>query len=111
MLKSDPAWMIVCLARLIRWAMVASGTPNAAAICAVRQAADRAQGQRDLAGRRQCRMAAAEQQGQRVVPVCGPGIAGGPSSSDCGVAAAIRSSRFRRDCSLRAWSIAGAKQP
>ena len=39
-----------------------------------RQAADRTQGQRDLAGRRQRGMAAAEQQGQRVVMVCGLGI-------------------------------------
>ena len=34
-LKSEPFSLIVCLARLIRWAMVVSGTPNAAAICAV----------------------------------------------------------------------------
>ena len=34
-LKSDPVSLIVCLARLIRCAIVASGTPKAAAICAV----------------------------------------------------------------------------
>ena len=69
------------------------------------QAADRAQRQRDLAGRGQVRMAAAEQQGQRVVAVGGSASAGGPSSSDGGVATATSSSRARRDCSLRTWSI------
>ena len=39
------------------------------------QAADGAQGQRDLAGRGQGRVAAQEQQGQRVVPVPAPGSA------------------------------------
>jgi len=33
--KSNPASLMACLARLIRCAIVASGTPNAAAICAV----------------------------------------------------------------------------
>ena len=33
--KSAPAALMPCLARLMRWAIVASGTPNAAAICAV----------------------------------------------------------------------------
>ena len=41
------------------------------------QAADRAQRQRDLAGRGQVRMTAAEQQGQRVVTVGGFGVGGG----------------------------------
>ena len=34
-MSGTPLSLIACLARLIRWAMVASGTRNAAAICAV----------------------------------------------------------------------------
>ena len=33
--SGTPLALMDCLARLIRWAMVASGTRNAAAICAV----------------------------------------------------------------------------
>ena len=82
--KSDPAWLIVCLARLIRWAMVASGTPNAAAICAV----DRPPTARrvsaiwlgdDSAGWQQPNSRASESSRS-----AGPASAGGPSSSAAG---------------------------
>ena len=61
-----------CLARLIRCAIVASGTRNAAAISAVREPAHRPQRQRDRRARGQRRMAAQEQQPQRVVPIAEP---------------------------------------
>ncbi len=60
---------MLCLARLMRWAIVASGTRNALAICAVVETADGAQGERELGGRRQRGVAAQEQQDQRVVPI------------------------------------------
>ena len=60
---------MLCLARLIRCAMVASGTRNAFAISRRRQAADGAQRQRDRRRGRQRRMTAHEQQHERVVGI------------------------------------------
>ena len=90
---------MVCLARLIRCAIVASGTPNAAAICAV----DRPPTARsvsaiwlgeDRSGWQQPNSKASESSRS-----AGSASAGGPSSSDGGVATATSSSRARRDCS------------
>ena len=88
---------MVCLARLMRCAIVVSGTPNAAAICAV----DRPPTARsvsaiwlgeDRSGWQQPNSKASESSLS-----AGSASAGGPSSSDCGVATAINSSRVRRD--------------
>ena len=96
---------MVCLARLIRCAIVASGTPNAAAICAV----DRPPTARsvsaiwlgeDRSGWQQPNSRASESSRPAI-----SASAGGPSNSDGGVATATSSSRARRDCSLRTWSI------
>ena len=90
------------MARLIRCAIVASGTPNAAAICAV----DRPPIARSvsaiwlgalIAGWQQPNSKMSESSGLLVASTSGAGA----SSSDCGVATAIRCSRWRRDCSLR----------
>ena len=100
-----PLSLMVRLARLIRWAMVASGTRNAAAICAVvspptaRRVSAIWLGA-DSAGWQQPNSRASESSR----PVPGPASAAGLSSSACGVATATWSSRRRRDCSLRAWS-------
>ena len=64
---SAPAVLIDCLARLMRWAIVASGTRNAVRDLGGGEAADRAQRQRELRRRRQRRVAAQEEQGERVV--------------------------------------------
>ena len=58
---------MLCFARLIRCAIVASGTRNALRDLGGRQAADRAQRQRDRRRRRQRGMAAHEEQDERVV--------------------------------------------
>ena len=58
-----------CLARLMRCAIVASGTRKARAISAVRQPADRAQRQRNRGRRRQRRMTTHEEERQRVVTI------------------------------------------
>ena len=72
-----PLSLMVRLARLIRWAMVASGTRNAAAICAVVSPPTARRVSAIWLGRGQGRVAAAEQQGQRVVPVSArPGVGG-----------------------------------
>ena len=67
MSKPPPAALMLCLARLMRWAMVASGTRKALAICGRGQAADGAQGERELRRRRQRGVAAEDEQRQRVV--------------------------------------------
>ena len=58
---------MLCFARLMRCAIVASGTRNALRDLGRRQAADRAQRQRDRRRRGQRRMAAHEQEDERVV--------------------------------------------
>ena len=58
---------MLCLARLIRCAIVASGTRNALRDLGGRQAADGAQRQRDRGRRRERRVAAHEEQHERVV--------------------------------------------
>src|SRR5690348_8278161 len=96
---------MACLARLIRCAIVASGTPNAAAICAV----DRPPTARrvsaiwlgaDRSGWQQPNSSASESSRSAV-----SASAAGPSNSDGGIASAICSSRTRRACSLRTWSV------
>ena len=64
-----PAWRIFRLARTSRWAIVGSGTRNAAAISAV---VSPHTGAGSVPPRRQaqCRMAAGEDQGELVVGVC-----------------------------------------
>ena len=66
---------IRCFARLIRWAIVASGTRNAFAISAGPQPADRAERERQLRGHGQRRVAAQEQERERVVVVDGREVA------------------------------------
>ena len=66
-----PVLFTRCLARLMRCAMVASGTKNAWAISVGRQTAHRAQRQRELRGRRERGIATQEQEQQRVVLVGG----------------------------------------
>ena len=62
-----PASRILRLARTSRWARVGSGTRNARAISGRRQAAQRAQRQRDPGVHRERRMAAGEDQPQPIV--------------------------------------------
>ena len=90
-----PAALILRLARTSRWAIVASATRNARAISSVRQAAERAQRQRDLRLGRERRMAAGEDELEPLVGKCvassivvlrrlaGP-RAGGSSRPACG---------------------------
>ena len=96
-----------CLARLMRWAIVASGTRNALAISRGGQAADRAQRQRDLrrpatapdgstgTAASACRRASARRSSSGA----------GATSSSAGTAAAAASSRRRRASSLRSSSV------
>ena len=64
-----PAVWMRCFARLIRWAIVASGTRKRAAISAVVSPPTARSVSADLRGRRQRRVAAQEQQRQGVVAV------------------------------------------
>ena len=83
--------LIVCFARLMRCAIVLSGTRKALAISAVVKSADGAQGERD--GRRmgQRGMTTHEQQDERVIPLRRSGIAEPrPGIGDEGRAASSR---------------------
>ena len=70
-----------CLARLIRCAIVASGTRNASSDLRGRQTTDRPKRERDLRGGRQCRMAAEHDEREAVVDGVGA-TAHPPRSSD-----------------------------
>ena len=80
-----------CFARLIRCAIVASGTRNALGDLAGGQPADRAQRQRDRRRLAECRMAAQQQQREGVVPVDRVPEAAAPA------ARAVRSRRCRAE--------------
>ena len=96
---------MVCLARLIRWAMVASGTRKALAISAVFRPPTARKVRAMADGWSQRGMAAHEQQDEGVVPVVLAGAdhlgEAGPSSCSRCSSAATCSSRRRRACSLR----------
>ena len=99
---------MLCLARLMRCAMVVSGTRKARAISAVVQPADRAQCERELRRRREGGMGAEEEQGQRVVffgATRDRRPEAGSKCSSAGTCAAAVSSRRRRAWSLRSSSV------
>ena len=97
---------MLCLARLMRWAMVASGTRKALAICAVvrpptarRVSASCDAGERAGWQQRMSRVSVSSCSGA----CSSPGA--GAKASSAGTCAAAVSSRRRRACSLRSWSV------
>ncbi|CAM5255657.1 hypothetical protein STANM309S_01499 [Streptomyces tanashiensis] len=104
--RDSPPALITCLARLIRCAMVGSGTRKAAAICAVvrpptaRRVSAILLGGGDRSGWQQRK--SRDRESSRSVP--DSSSAACARSSESGVARATASSRRRRAASLRTWS-------
>ena len=94
-----------CLARLMRWAIVASGTRNARAISAVVRPPTARSVERELRRRGQRRVAAQEQEQQRVVLVGGVRRRRARRRPRVGGAARRRVLARRRASSLRSWSV------
>ena len=95
-----------CLARVIRRVIVAFGHEKRPSDLGGGQPADRAQREGDLGGRRQRRVAAHEQQDQRVVRLRRDAApTGGAVQSSGSAQRATVSSRRCRACSLRSRSV------